>query len=50
MDAAQTWWEYRQIIAFKFEEKTGKPYKEADVMVDPEFEAFAKSVGVSTQG
>lgn len=44
----QVIWEYRQIMAWKYEEKTGKPYSE-DVLIDATYEEWQRQLGIDMQ-
>jgi hypothetical protein len=47
MTAADVLWEYRQIKAYEYEQKTGKPYTEDDTTVDSGYEEWQASLGIS---
>lgn len=46
MTSADIIWEHRQIVAIDYEKKTGKPYKDSDTVVDPEYEKWQQSLGI----
>lgn len=38
--------EYKMLMAWQYEQRTGKPYKESEVLIDPGYEDYQKSLGL----
>ena len=46
MTASQIRWEYRQIMAARWEEKHGKRYQPDETLVDSGYEEWQKRMGI----